>query len=437
MAINQIVFNPTELANYAGATPVIQEANPIADFTAGADLAQKMLIQPALIDASKAGLANVASQARGDIDLRPAEIALKKKQIAADVSDLEATAAQKTANKKAALDVEGLTLDLQKALFPTTAATATDAALTGANEAALGKAVSNVRVAKLGDITDVVSGELMNAKAKVALEGAELLRLKDDPTKLKESLGKKLIEIAVPFSPDEPVESLYAKWKNGRNAEIQQLLTIEGIKHGPDANNIPKLEEAVRAQFMGNDLVKRYNIVAEAVGKVKASAGKENPSAADDMSTIFGFMRVLDPGSTVREGEFATAQNATGVPEKIRNYYNQLLSGNRLNPGQRQDFINAADDLFKVQQQAYDKHKGVYERIAVRTGLNPLNVVGDVAKPGETGYVAPPDSSTGKPAPVNATSGRKRIKLRDGRTVFGHFVKDPATGVTVVEVDSE
>jgi len=34
-------------------------------------------------------------------------------------------------------------------------------------------------------------------------------------------------------------------------------------------------------------------------------------------------MKILDPGSVVREGEFATAQNSAGIPERIRAKYNR------------------------------------------------------------------------------------------------------------------
>ena len=50
-------------------------------------------------------------------------------------------------------------------------------------------------------------------------------------------------------------------------------------------------------------------------------------------------MKMLDPTSVVREGEFATAQNATGVPERIRNSFNKAMSGERLGQKQRTKFI--------------------------------------------------------------------------------------------------
>jgi len=76
----------------------------------------------------------------------------------------------------------------------------------------------------------------------------------------------------------------------------------------------------------------------------EASLG--DPSAAKDLSLIFGYMKLLDPTSVVRESEQASASNAAGVPERIRNIWNRLLTGERLTPEQRLDFISSGRRLF-------------------------------------------------------------------------------------------
>ena len=91
-------------------------------------------------------------------------------------------------------------------------------------------------------------------------------------------------------------------------------------------------------------------------------AGKVGTPAAD-MSLIFSYMKILDPGSTVREGEFATAQDTTGIPGKIVNAYNRALAGTRLNDVQRKDFISQAESLFKAQQESADfSIEGILQR---------------------------------------------------------------------------
>lgn len=75
--------------------------------------------------------------------------------------------------------------------------------------------------------------------------------------------------------------------------------------------------------------------------------------AASDISLIFAFMKMLDPTSVVREGEFAQAQNSGGISDQIRNIYNQLLSGERLTPEQRANFVRRAYRLYKGSESQY------------------------------------------------------------------------------------
>ena len=56
------------------------------------------------------------------------------------------------------------------------------------------------------------------------------------------------------------------------------------------------------------------------------SEGRRTGTGAGDAAIVFGYMKMLDPTSVVREGEQATTRNAVGVPEAIRGMYNQRLS---------------------------------------------------------------------------------------------------------------
>jgi hypothetical protein len=129
--------------------------------------------------------------------------------------------------------------------------------------------------------------------------------------------------------------------------------------------------EGLRKEFTAQTTP--YRGVADAFVKIKNAA--LNPSAANDLALIFSYMRALDPSSTVREGEFANAQNATGVPQQVRNIYNKVVSGERLSQPQRQDFLQSSYGLVESQmpnvQQLIDRYTG----IATRSGLNPQDIV--------------------------------------------------------------
>ena len=88
---------------------------------------------------------------------------------------------------------------------------------------------------------------------------------------------------------------------------------------------------------------KPYLTMREAYQRVKSA----KPDAAGDLSLIFAYMKILDPNSVVREQEFANAQNAAGVPARIRNQYNKVMEGTRLAPEQRQQFLSQAEALFE------------------------------------------------------------------------------------------
>jgi hypothetical protein len=100
-------------------------------------------------------------------------------------------------------------------------------------------------------------------------------------------------------------------------------------------------------------------------------------TAAGDMSKIFGFMKILDPSSTVREGEYASAENARGVPDTVRAQYNKAKSGQRLTPAQRTQFTQAAGDLVESQKQQFEGQKKFFENIATKNRIAPESVIYD------------------------------------------------------------
>ena len=81
-------------------------------------------------------------------------------------------------------------------------------------------------------------------------------------------------------------------------------------------------------------------------------------------------MKMLDPASVVREGEFANAQNATGVPERIQNVYNRIIGGERLSADQRRSFKAQAGKLYDVSAKQEKEVRGGIERIAKSYGLS-------------------------------------------------------------------
>jgi len=124
---------------------------------------------------------------------------------------------------------------------------------------------------------------------------------------------------------------------------------------------------AARKEFTSNQTVKKFQEQGSAYGRLLASV--EDPSGAGDLALIFNYMKVLDPGSTVREGEFATAQNAGGIDDSVVGTYNSIVNGKLLSSDQRDDFANRATRLYADAEAEYINVSRQYEGFARKAGL--------------------------------------------------------------------
>jgi hypothetical protein len=121
--------------------------------------------------------------------------------------------------------------------------------------------------------------------------------------------------------------------------------------------------------------MKPFTDLSQAFSKVEAAA--LNPSAAGDISLVYGYMKILDPGSTVMQGEQATASNAGGIPDRVRAMYNKALTGQTLAPDVRNDFYAQSRNLIESQRQMQQDISARYTSIATQNNLNPNQVVFD------------------------------------------------------------
>ena len=120
--------------------------------------------------------------------------------------------------------------------------------------------------------------------------------------------------------------------------------------------------------------------MTSAYSQIKQALGQASP--AGDLAGATKVMKLLDPGSVVRESELGMAMAATGLLDRVGNYASMILSGNKLTPSQRKDFQSLADKLYAESNKQYNSKRGEYQGIAERNGLNTADVLG-----GEAGNV--------------------------------------------------
>ena len=109
----------------------------------------------------------------------------------------------------------------------------------------------------------------------------------------------------------------------------------------------------------------------------------KDPSAAGTLAAATAFMKMLDPGSVVRESELGMALAASGVTDRMMNYVNIIQDGKVLTAQQRKDFDRLANEFFKQADAENVTRRKYYSDIAKEYGLNPSRVVGRESDAGQ------------------------------------------------------
>lgn len=85
--------------------------------------------------------------------------------------------------------------------------------------------------------------------------------------------------------------------------------------------------------------------------KSKMDISLDSNTSQGDIAAITTFMKMLDEGSVVREGEFRIASQTGGAIDMLKNIIGGWKSGQRLTPDQRDDFKSLTDSFYKIAEE--------------------------------------------------------------------------------------
>ena len=186
------------------------------------------------------------------------------------------------------------------------------------------------------------------------------------------------------------LESRAAQLYEPGSDEFKNFIARGGPVNDVAPQNVYAESESMRKEFNSLKPVQDFALQSSAYGRLAASAA--DPSPAGDLALIFNYMKVLDPGSTVREGEAASIRNAGNVPQRVIAQYNSLFSGEgSLSEEQRADVLNRAGSLYKAAESSFDKVFTRYSGIAERRKLPVEDVLIDYR------YTQPSGNATAQP----------------------------------------
>jgi len=188
-----------------------------------------------------------------------------------------------------------------------------------------------------------------------------------------------LVKAAIPEQPTsvrEFTEALrnpqYAQFLQTQNQAKGTNISVNTGQHGFD--NALKL----RSDFRAEPVYKGFEETKAAKNQIDQAAKMASP--AGDLAAATKVMKILDPGSVVRESELGMAMAATGVEDRVKNYAQMVIDGTKLTPNQRKDFVDLSNKLYNASAEQFNQKRGEYAGIAQR---NKLDVEAAVGAPAE------------------------------------------------------
>jgi len=162
-------------------------------------------------------------------------------------------------------------------------------------------------------------------------------------------------------------------------------------------------EMKLGGSFKAEPIYKDFNDMKSAFSQVVSSLSAGTPIG--DVAGATKIMKLLDPGSVVRESELAIAMQASGRMDRLQNYFNNFMTGQKLTPTQRDDFQALANELYAAAGQAYNQKRGEYRQFGEAYGFKNLDTA--------LGPQANIPSLARRPAPTTGGQQRPRRDLND------------------------
>ena len=203
----------------------------------------------------------------------------------------------------------------------------------------------------LGSIAKIAEQQNFPEVAEIARQAKEVAKKNKKETATKEAREKEtkrtqeqndnLIDQgmkALQAGKNELAEDLF---KRGGNLNLAE--TARNFKAPPETLALKEeyaLIDSLRLQFENKNSIYYDKTRAAIRAEAAYDFSLKNPkSGLADVGLIFAYMKILDPRSTVREGEFAQVSDAFGWMPRYFNWYNKAVAGQNLKPHQRKELI--------------------------------------------------------------------------------------------------
>lgn len=186
--------------------------------------------------------------------------------------------------------------------------------------------------------------------------------------------------LAAPLMDDDQYNQAFGRTWDAESKRTDSIIKLEEFnlkkeqaKSGYiDPDKKFDSENKLRTEFLKR--TDNYTQAIKNLGILESSA--EDDSGAGDIALVTSFMKMLDPGSVVRETEFATARDTVGLLESLKNKSEQIQSGKFLSPEQRKSFVGLAKRYMAEAEKEQKRVKRDMSHTIKTYGLDEKNVFG-------------------------------------------------------------
>jgi hypothetical protein len=145
--------------------------------------------------------------------------------------------------------------------------------------------------------------------------------------------------------------------------------TIGGV-----GSDVAKVEMDLAKQFRADKTVQAHQLMQNEMRQLEALAAEGNPQS--DQALITKFAKILDPGSVVRETEFAITEKGGGMLTSLQNTLDKARGTGRLQPEQRAQMLQAARSLTAGVNEEYAKKRKEFSQQGSLYGARPEAIIG-------------------------------------------------------------
>lgn len=199
--------------------------------------------------------------------------------------------------------------------------------------------------------------------------------------KMRELLGMKTVEVQAAEAAREPFrvrddERTAARMEAAASRSESRAAAREDKREGKQSL---AQENRLRAEFNRESKKLREALIDldryAAPVKKSIEAGK-NPTPADQFALIYAFNKALDPGSTVREGEFANSRSVgAGVTDQAFLMLERWRSGAQLAPAQVSQMMDTIERARGSTEESLRQMTSKYGELSASYGIDPSKVI--------------------------------------------------------------